>query len=269
MKITGSESEYDYPARIVCLSYDVVKIFGELGCTDRIIGIPSGAGGANSGLEHAQDIGGYGSPDPDKITGLKPDLVIGYSEISALIVSRLIKQGINTLALQHASLEETYDTIFLLGKICGKTGEAKKLMNKLQADFRDITAGQPARSRPPVVYFEEWDKPYVCGMKWISEVIDITGGVDGFAHRSSPSKYLERAVTTEEVVAVAPDIIIASWCGKPVDIDSIKQRPGWESIPAVIHDRVYEVPGEIILQPGPALVEGARYLSDIFSRYSE
>jgi iron complex transport system substrate-binding protein len=35
------------------------------------------------------------------------------------------------------------------------------------------------------------------------------------------------------VVAAAPDMILASWCGKKVQPEKIRSRAGWEAIPAV------------------------------------
>jgi iron complex transport system substrate-binding protein len=40
------------------------------------------------------------------------------------------------------------------------------------------------------------------------------------------------------VIAAAPDIILASWCGKKVIPDNIRQRAGWDAIPAVRNDRM-------------------------------
>ena len=50
----------------------------------------------------------------------------------------------------------------------------------------------------------------------------------------------------------APDVILASWCGKKVVPDRIRQRPGWSDTPAVKNDRIVEIKSTIILQPGPA-----------------
>lgn len=265
----NKKSDADFPNRIVCLSYDVVKTICALGCSEKIAGCPSGAGAGKPGMENAQDIGGFANQDFDKIVQTGPDIVIGYSEISSKIMSLLINHGTSVLVLQHASLEETYRAIILLGKICGKTAEAITLNNTMRDEFRKISTGRQEQSHRPIVYFEEWDKPYVYGMKWVSEVIAIAGGIDGFTHRGHSRKFTERVVTTEEVAAMAPDIILASWCGKPVDIDSIKRRPGWEAIPAVSRGHIYEVPGEIILQPGTALVEGAKYISKIINQFNE
>jgi iron complex transport system substrate-binding protein len=266
MASSSNKIETDFPSRIVCLSYDTLAILSAIGCTGRIVGKPTGAAGP--GMENAADIGGFARPDVDAITTLKPDIVIGYSEISANTIAQLVRKNINTLVLQHTSLDETYASIALLGRVTGNVREAAKLISTMCREFREIAALAPEKSRRPVVYFEEWNKPCVCGVQWVSEIIGIAGGNDGFAHRCQPKRYLEREVTTAEVAAVAPEIIFASWCGNPVDIDSIKSRPGWESVPAVRNAQIYAVPGEIILQPGPWLVKGARFFADIVSNYA-
>jgi iron complex transport system substrate-binding protein len=35
------------------------------------------------------------------------------------------------------------------------------------------------------VYFEEWDDPMISGIGWVSELIDVAGGVDIFADRAT------------------------------------------------------------------------------------
>ena len=77
----------------------------------------------------------------------------------------------------------------------------------------------------------------------------------------------DRIVTSEQVIARAPEVIIGSWCGKPVRPARISARPGWADIPAVKHGQIYEVKSTYILQPGPAaLTEGVRQLHDIIRR---
>jgi iron complex transport system substrate-binding protein len=266
MTLKKNDRENDIPARIVCLSCDIVDILCSIGCGKKIIGKPSGIN--KPGILDAVDIGGFARPDISAIITLKPDLVIGYSEICTKAMAELINRNINALTLHHTSLHEMYNSILLLGRITGNIDEAVTLIASMQREFREISAFVVKQSRRPAVYFEEWNKPYVCGVQWISEIIHIAGGADAFGHRSYPKKYLEREVTALEVSSAAPDVILASWCGKPVDIDSFKQRPGWESIPAVRTGRIYEVPGEFILQPGPSLVKGAKFLHEIFSKHT-
>jgi iron complex transport system substrate-binding protein len=52
--------------------------------------------------------------------------------------------------------------------------------------------------------------------------------------------------------APVPAVILASWCGKKVVVDGIRQRPGWREIPAVRDGRIVEIKSPLILQPRPA-----------------
>ncbi len=69
-----------------------------------------------------------------------------------------------------------------------------------------------------------------------------------------------RAVSLEEVIARQPEIIFASWCGKPVQIADIRSRRGWDKIPAVRKGHLVEIPSDDILQAGPGLVRGYEIL---------
>ena len=77
----------------------------------------------------------------------------------------------------------------------------------------------------------------------------------------------DRIVTAEQVIAAAPDVIIGSWCGKPLRPERIAARPGWNAIPAVRDGHVYEVKSAFILQPGPAaLTAGVQQLHALLAR---
>jgi iron complex transport system substrate-binding protein len=79
----------------------------------------------------------------------------------------------------------------------------------------------------------------------------------------------DRIVTSDQIIAAAPDIIIASWCGKPVRPEKITARAGWDQLPAVRHGQIYEIKSAYILQPGPAaLTEGVAQLQRIVAGWA-
>jgi iron complex transport system substrate-binding protein len=87
----------------------------------------------------------------------------------------------------------------------------------------------------------------------VSELIGIAGGEDIFGELGRSSLAKDRIIADPmEIAARRPDVILASWCGKKVQIDQIRTRPGWEEVPAVRDDRIHEIDSSIILQPGPA-----------------
>ena len=92
----------------------------------------------------------------------------------------------------------------------------------------------------------------ISAIGWVSELIEIAGGEDVFAHLRGAAAAKDRIVTSADVVTARPDVILASWCGRKVVPRQIIERPGWESLPAVASGRIVEIKSPIILQPGPA-----------------
>ena len=117
------------------------------------------------------------------------------------------------------------------------------------------------------MYFEEWHDPLIAGIRWVSEIIEIAGGRDVFAELREQANARGRVVEPDEVVRRDPQIILASWCGKPVDTTAIASRPGWEGISAVKAGQIHEVDGADILSPGPSLMVGLRRIHEIIQEF--
>ena len=132
---------------------------------------------------------------------------------------------------------------------------AAERAERLAADFEARLAAIAATPRPspkPKVYFEEWDDPLISGIGWVSELIEIAGGEDVLPKLRLQQAAKDRIILPDVVREAAPDVILASWCGKKVVPDRIRQRPGWNEIPAVRNNRIVEIKSPLILQPGPA-----------------
>jgi iron complex transport system substrate-binding protein len=102
------------------------------------------------------------------------------------------------------------------------------------------------------VLFEEWDEPLISGIGWVSELIRIAGGEDAFPELAACKAAKDRILLPEQVIPRAPEVILASWCGKKVVPARIAARPGWDAIPAIRAGRIHEIKSPLILQPGPA-----------------
>jgi iron complex transport system substrate-binding protein len=101
----------------------------------------------------------------------------------------------------------------------------------------------------------------ISGIGWSEELVEVAGGQPIFPELRNAKAARERIVQPDEVAARDPEVIIASWCGRPVKKELIRQRPGWQNVSAVRNGQIYEVKSTYILQPGPAaLTEGVRQL---------
>ena len=125
-----------------------------------------------------------------------------------------------------------------------------------------VSRQQTFRSRPRT-FFEEWDSPLISGIQWVEELVEIAGGEPIFPELRGKRLAKDRIVHEDEVRDRRPDVVLASWCGKRMKKSVITSRTGWADVPAVRHDRIYEIPSTYVLQPGPAaLTEGLRRIHD-------
>jgi iron complex transport system substrate-binding protein len=208
------------------------------------------------------------SADIPKITALKPDLVLTFSDLQADIVAALVREGIAVHAFNQRTVDEILDMIGTLGSLVGASARANKLADGLTATLERVRAQSAARPDHPKVYFEEWDEPMISGIAWVSELIEFAGGTDIFSELSVRKLAKDRIVSADEVIRRAPDIIIGSWCGKKFRAEKVAARPGFDTVPAVRDSRVYEIKSPLILQPGPAaLTDGLAQLQTILGAY--
>ena len=108
----------------------------------------------------------------------------------------------------------------------------------------------------------------ISGIRWVSELVETAGGEDVFQENSHSQAASGRIVTSEAVLQRRPEIMIASWCGKKFRPERVREREGWDALPAVRENQLHEVKSAEILQPGPAaLTDGLRRLQEIISAW--
>jgi iron complex transport system substrate-binding protein len=156
--------------------------------------------------------------------------------------------------------------IRVLGGIVGVPEKAEALATTLERGLDEIRERAAKLPWRPKVFFEEWYDPLISGIRWTEELVAIAGGDPIFPELKDAGLAKDRIVTDDQVIARAPDVIIGSWCGKPVRKERIAARPGWHEVPAVKNGQIYEVKSTYILQPGPAaLTEGVGQLAKIIA----
>ncbi len=260
-----------YPERIICLTEETTETLYLLGEQDRIVGISGFTVRPPRARKEKPKVSAFTSAKIDKILALKPDLVLGFSDLQADIAAELIRAGVPVHVFNHRSVAEILVTIRMLGGMIGCETKARALADQLEEGLE--VAKRAAESLPvrPKVYFEEWDDPNISGIRWVSELVGIAGGEDCFPELSKEPLALNRIIADPmEVVRREPDIIIGSWCGKKFRPDKVAARPGWDALAAVRDGHLYEVKSPLILQPGPAaLTDGLAALQGIVRRWVE
>ena len=249
-----------YPERIVCLTEETTETLYLLGEERRIVGISGFTVRPARARREKPKVSAFTSAKIDRIVELKPDLVLGFSDLQADIAAELIRAGIEVHVFNHRSVAEILRMIATLGAMVGCAARANALVEELEAGLDQIRASAARFARRPRVYFEEWDEPQISGIRWVSELVEIAGGVDCFPELAREPLGKNRIIADPlEVPRRAPDVILGSWCGKKFRPEHVAARPGWENVPAVRESNLYEIKSSIILQPGPAaLTDGVR-----------
>ena len=239
------------PERIVCLTEETVETLYLLGQEHRIVGVSGYAVRPKRVRQEKPRVSAFTSADIPKIRALEPDLVLTFSDLQADIAAELIREGVTVTAYNQRDIAGILAMIRHLGATVGEGAQAMRLADGFERRLDEFATLAQTQTRPRV-YFEEWDDPMISGIKWVSELVEIAGGLDIFPEHASAGAAMDRIVTSEQVITAAPDVILASWCGKKVRSEKICARPGWDAIPAVKSGRITEIKSPLILQPGPA-----------------
>lgn len=236
--------------RIVCLTEETVETLYLLGQQDRIVGVTGYAIRPARVRKEKPRVGAFTSADIPKIMDLRPDLVLTFSDLQAPIVADLIRHGVEVHAFNQRSVAGILQMIRTCGALTGALDQAEALIANYR-DRLDRIAATPRLHRPRV-WIEEWDDPLISGIGWVSELVQIAGGQDIFPELAAQGQAKSRILTPDQVIPRAPEVILASWCGKKVVPARIAARPGWQDLPAIRNGRIHEIKSPLILQPGPA-----------------
>ena len=257
------------PQRIVCLTEETTEWLYLLGQESKIVGISGYTVRPRRAREEKPKVSAFLSAKIDKILALKPDCVCGFSDLQADIAGLLIRSGIQVTVFNQRSVDEIFSMLYQVAAMVGEVNQGEIRLKQFRENLNAIqTAASNFKGRP-IIYFEEWDEPRISAIRWVSELITIAGGDDCFPELAIMPMGKDRIIANDQsIVSRAPDIIIGSWCGKKFRPEKVSQRAGWESIPAVKNNQLFEIKSADILQPGPAaLTDGVAQLHQIIQQW--
>jgi hypothetical protein len=139
---------------------------------------------AAAGAQEKPKVSAFTSAKIGEILKLKPDFVIGFSDIQADIAAELVRHGVEVWISNHRSVPGILDYIRRLGALVGAAARADAYADGLRRGLDAIVREAAALPRRPKVYFEEWDEPPITGIRWVAELVRIAGGDDIFPERA-------------------------------------------------------------------------------------
>jgi iron complex transport system substrate-binding protein len=251
--------------RIVSMGPNITEIVFALGCGNRLVAVtdfcmypPEVAG--------LPKVGGYLNPNLEKLTTLRPDLVLIRGKIEK--VDRFCRsRGIPVVRVHMDSLKTIYSGIQHLGRALGVVEKADVLCNTIREALDTVRAKSAAI--PATKVFISLGRAMgsmanlytVGGNSFLSQLVEIGGGINIFADVDQP--YPE--ASKESLIKRSPEVILEMRPGENMTQKKrnqiIAEWGVFDGVPAVTNGRIYVLTQDFLLIPGPRIVETAHTIS--------
>ena len=248
--------------RIVSLAPGVTEIIFAMGVGESLVGATDHCDYPPEAL-NIERVGGFGTPNVEKLLALSPDLVIAAGLEREEVADVLRRSGIRVLDLRIRNFEELFDAIRQIGQAANAAPQAEGVVARMRAELEAVTAGNEAtpRRQRPKVFVEIGDHPLMTagGASFLDDLIVRAGGVN-VAHGVSLAY---PSINPEKVIEWDPDVMIVARMGRPGDAAvELSHRIGWSDISAVKNRRVIDdIDPDLLFRPGPRLIDGVRAMS--------
>src|SRR5581483_11583283 len=130
---------------------------------------------------------------------LKPDLVLGFSDLQAELGAELCRRGVPVHLFNQRSVEQVLDSVLLTCALVGRGEDGERLVQQLRDGLdrhREQAAKLPRRVR---AFFEEWHEPLISGIRWCSELLELAGGDDVCAESRTQQGAKGRIYAPQEI----------------------------------------------------------------------
>ena len=249
----------DHPHRIICLVPSITDDVFSLGAGDDVVAVtdyvryPAEA-------QKKPSVGSIMSPSIETIAALHPDLILGTPKSNQqATLDKLQAMGIPVFLVDPHGLAGILHSITSLGVALNREQQATALTTSLQHRIDTVRAS--VRGKPIVSVFmpQSYDPVITIGKgAFITEIIEAAGGHSITA--DIPQEWPH--ISMETVIARAPESLLLVRGGK-TNFDVLKDKPGWDTLPAVKQRRAYYVDRRVDF-PSPVAVEALEDLAKQF-----
>jgi iron complex transport system substrate-binding protein len=249
----------DHPHRVVCLVPSITDTVFALGSGDDVVAVSDYTTHPPEALKKPS-IGGLVKPSIETILSFHPDLVLGMSIPGARETAALLQNvGVPVYLVDPHGLSGILRSVGSVGEALNRMPQAAALNASLSKRIEAVrvrSAGKPA----PRVLVPVWYDPIITIGKnaFISEIIETAGA------KSVTDDLLPDwpEVSMETVVTRAPEALVLIRGGK-LSMEMLRNRPGWNSLPAIQSGRVYYVDTGI-QEPSPVAIDALEELAREF-----
>jgi len=244
------------PQRIISLAPSNTEILFALGLGERVLAVTD-YDNYPPEAKQKPSIGGFSTPNIEKVVALSPDLVLATSIHQKQVIPNLEQKGITVFALAPKTLDEVLEAITLVGKITGKDGEASRLVaemgNRIKA-VADKTGSLSQEQRPRVFYITWHDPLMTAGAGTLhDELIQKAGGTNVARDLTGYA-----GITLEAIIQANLEVMVAGvgmGTGADAPLQFAMTEPRLRNTDARLHNRVYAIDVDLTGRACPRIVD--------------
>ena len=262
----GATLEYaEYPQAIVSISPSTTEILFAIGAGDQVVGRDEMSLFPEEALAVTNIGAMWGEVPAETILALEPDLVLAADIINEDQVQALRDLGLNVYwQADPKNYEGLWENLRNIAALTGHEEETEVLIADLDARVKAVEEKIAPLSDRPSVFYEldatDPSAPWTAGSgTFIDYIITTAGGFN--AASALEGDYAQ--LSTEELIAVNPEIILLADALYGVTAESVAERAGWESMIAVTNNAIYPIDPNIMSVPGPRLVEALEITANL------
>jgi iron complex transport system substrate-binding protein len=255
----GREVTFPFPPkRIVSLAPNITEILFSLGLDEEIVGVSIHCNFPEKAKTKVR-VGSYISLDFEKITSLKPDLIIATGAGNTReMVDRLEKLGFQTYTIYPKNFNDILKSIGHIGEVVNREKEARGIIEGLRKRSQRVIELTKGLSRPKV-FIQIGDAPIVTVGKgsFADDLIRLAGG----ENIAGKEKEVYPRFGMEEILKRSPEVIVISSMNPKGDYQKILEEWNrWKTIPAVKNGRIHLIDSDLLDRPSPRIIDGLEEL---------
>ncbi len=258
----GREVTFPFPPkRVVSLAPNITEILFSLGLDEEIVGVSIHCNYPEKARSKPR-VGSYISLDFEKITSLKPDLIIATGAGNTRdMVDRLGKLGFPSYVIYPKNFNDILKSILHIGQVVNREKEAKQIAEEMKRRSQRVIELTKDLPRPKV-FIEIGDAPVVTVGKgsFADDLIRLAGG----ENIAGNEKEVYPRFGMEEILKRAPEVIVISSMNPKGDYQKILQEWNrWKTIPAVKNGRIHLIDSDLLDRPSPRIIDGLEELARV------
>jgi iron complex transport system substrate-binding protein len=253
--------------RIISMTPSVTESLFALGCGDRVVAVTDFCSYPPEAAEKER-LGGFFNPNLERLLVLKPDLIIVQG--AALKIAEFCKkENIPLCQVEMSDIARIFYDIEMLGDKLSYSASAQQLCEKMRKSLEEVKERVAGLKRPRVFFSVSRIQGGMTGLTtvggdtYLSNLIEVAGGENIFADLKQPYPQ----VSKETLLKRGPEIIIETRSSEELSEKQREERLSvWRSLvnlPAVETNRIYFVPEDPVLKPGPRIGQSALLLAEI------